>query len=144
MKRPLLMIVLIAFVLVTGGAMAVMNDACKPPGTKLRATSPRGVRALAEWIRRENCRKMLRLAASTPGAPIACPAPDVAGAGNKRLLSHEPPRLGPFLFREARFIHAQAHVPSKAPTSHSSENLPIVRVAPATSTKEKAPTTGQS
>lgn len=29
MKRLLLMIVLIAFVLVTGGAMAVMNDACK-------------------------------------------------------------------------------------------------------------------
>jgi hypothetical protein len=29
MKRPLLMIVLIAFVLVTGGAMAVMNGACK-------------------------------------------------------------------------------------------------------------------
>jgi hypothetical protein len=29
MKRPLLMMVLIAFVLVTGGAMAVMNDACK-------------------------------------------------------------------------------------------------------------------
>jgi hypothetical protein len=29
MKRPLLMIVLIAFVLVTGGAMAVMKDACK-------------------------------------------------------------------------------------------------------------------
>jgi len=29
MKRPLLMTVLIAFVLVTGGAMAVMNDACK-------------------------------------------------------------------------------------------------------------------
>ena len=40
MKRPLLMIVLIAFVLVTGGAMAVMNDACKSKSGVGRRPAP--------------------------------------------------------------------------------------------------------